>query len=299
MYFFITCKFLFGTFAYFVLSLQENSTIMAFNTFWKSNTAFVLKMFALAAVVILVIYFAIFVWLDSYTQHGIEVEVPDVCGMYTSEAEVMLAEQQLHIQVIDSTYSKKVPYGSIVEQNPRAGAKAKHGRSIYVIVNAKMQRLVPIPELKDMSHRQAQAALQSLGFVVDTVLYEPSEFRGLVLDVRQNGVSVSAGSRLPEGMKLQLIIGQGNGTEQIPVPNLIGKTLDEARTLLLESRLVIGALNYAEPQVDHVDETYYIYQQEPAEGAMILEGSRIDLSLSIDATKQATVQEEEEEDDFF
>ncbi len=271
---------------------------MDFKKFWKSNTAFVLKMFALAAGVILVIYFSIFVWLDSYTQHGIEVEVPDVCGMYTSEAEVMLAEQQLQVQVIDSTYSKKVPFGTIVEQNPQAGAKTKHGRSIYVIVNAKMHRLVPVPELKDMSHRQAQAALQSLGLVVDTVLYEPSEFRGLVLDVRQNGVSIAAGSRLPEGTNVQLIIGQGNGTEQIPVPNLIGKTLEEARTILLDSRLVIGALNYAEPQVDNIDEIYYIYQQEPAQGAIILEGSRIDLSLSLDIDKKATVQEEDEEDFF-
>ncbi len=280
--------------------MQENTTIMDFKTFWKSNTAFVLKMLILAGVIVIVLYFSIFAWLRSYTQHGIEVEVPNICGMYTSEAEVMLSEQQLHVQVIDSTYSKKVPFGTIVEQNPQAGAKSKHGRSIYVIVNAKMQRQVPVPELKDMSHRQAQAALQSLGFVIDTVLYEPSEFRGLVLDVRQNGVSVVAGTRLPEGMKLQLIIGQGNGTEQTPVPYLIGKTLDEARTLLLDARLVIGALNYDEPQVDHVGETYYIYQQKPTSGQLILEGSRIDLTLSLDTTRQAnTITKEEEEEDFF
>ncbi len=273
---------------------------MDFKTIWKSNTAFVVKMLVLAAVIVLALYFAIFVWLRSYTQHGIEVEVPNVCGMYTTEAELILAEQQLHIEVIDSTYSKKVPLGSIVEQTPAAGAKAKHGRSIYVIVNAKMHRMIPMPELKDMSHRQAQATLQALGFVVDTVLYEPSEFRGLVLDVRQKGVPVVAGTRLPEGVRLQLIIGQGNGTEQLPVPNLIGKTLDEARTILLEARMVIGALNYDEPQVDHVGETYYIYQQQPAQGTLILEGSRIDLSLSLDQKKEVVVkEEEEEEEDFF
>ncbi len=280
--------------------MQENTIVMSFNTFWKSNAAFVLKMFIVAACVGIAIYFGIFAWLRSYTQHGVEVEVPNICGMYTTEAEIMLAEQHLHIQVIDSTYSNKVPLGSIVEQTPQAGAKAKHGRSIYVIVNAKMHRMIPMPELKDMSHRQAQATLQALGFVVDTVLYEPSEFRGLVLDVRQAGAPVVAGTRIMEGTKLQLVIGQGNGTEEIIVPNLIGKTLDEARTLLLDARLVIGALNYLEPQVDHVGETYYIYQQSPVHGALILEGSRIDLSLSLNVETKAVVkEEEEEEEDFF
>ncbi len=272
---------------------------MDFKTFWKSNVGFVLKMFLLAAILLIALYISVFVWLRNYTEHGQEEIVPNICGMYTTEAEVLLSEQGLHIEVIDSTYSKKVPLGTIVEQNPAEGAKAKHGRKIYVIVNAKMQRMIPIPELKDMSSRQAQTILRSLGLVVDTIIEEPSEFRGLVLDVRQEGQSLSAGSKVAEGTPLELIIGYGKGVEQVPVPMLLGKTLDEARALLLEARLVIGALDYAEPQVEHPDGVYYIYHQEPSRGEMILEGSRIDLQLSLDSLKQNDVVISEDEEDFF
>ncbi len=272
---------------------------MDFKTFWKSNTAFVLKMLALAVIVGIVLYLSVFVWLRSYTEHGIEVGVPDICGMYTTEAEIMVQESELLIQVVDSTYSNKVPLGTIVEQNPAAGAKAKHGRHIYVIVNAKQARMVPLPELKDMSQRQAEATLRSLNLQVKDVFYEPSEFRGLVLDVRKEGNSLSAGERLQEGTAVDLVIGQGRGTEQVPVPLLVGKTLEDARKILLASRLVLGAIDYAEPYEALADSVYYIYQQNPQRGDMILEGSRIDISLSLDSTYTPVITSEEEEDDFF
>ncbi len=270
---------------------------------WKrllqSNVAFVVEMCLVAAVIVAVVVFVVFRGLDRYTQHGVEVTVPDICGMYEAEADIILQELGLHTQVIDSTYNNDVPLGSIVEQNPAAGSKVKHGRSIYVILNAKAKKMIPLPELKDMSQRQAAATLQALHLQVDTILYEPSEFRGLVLDVRQDGVSLAAGMRLVEGSSVALIIGQGSGTEQVPVPLLVGKTLDEARAALLSARLVLGAVNYDEPQEENAEKTYYVYQQAPERGEMILEGSRIDISLSIDSLKTVETSFEEEEDDFF
>ncbi len=270
---------------------------------WKkllqTNVAFVVEMCLLAIVVVAIIVGVVFAGLDNYTQHGKEITVPDICGMYEAEADIVLTEYGLRVQVIDSTYNNEVGLGSIVEQNPAAGSKVKNGRSIYVILNAKAKKMVPLPELKDMSQRQAVATLQALHLQVDTTLYEPSEFRGLVLDIRKDGISLAAGTRLTEGSSVVLVIGQGSGTEQVPVPLLVGKTLDEARTALLNARLVLGAVNYAEPVAENEDKIYYIYQQEPQRGEMILEGSRIDISLSVDSLKTTQTVYEEDEDDFF
>ncbi len=271
---------------------------MKFKDILKSKTFFVIGSFAAAVIVVVIGVMALFGWMKSYTQHGAEIELPSIVGMYHPEAELILLDYNMHIKVVDSTYTRNVPLGTIVEQVPKAGNMCKPGRTIYVIVNATMERTIPVPEVRDMSLRQAEASLRSQGFTINRIIYEPSEFRGLVLDVRQDSVkTVLAGTRLPEGAVLDLVIGQGNGTEQVPVPLLVGKTLPEARTLLLESRLVVGAVNYDEP-TSATDTLYYVYSQSVAHGELILEGSRINLQLSTNPNKKVEEVTEDEEDFF-
>ena len=269
----------------------------------KKDIKFVLYNLAAAIVIVVLLIVAVFVWLGRYTQHGVEQEVPMVCGADTAEAYQLLNAVGLKLEVIDSTYSQKVPLGTIVEQNPQAGSHAKHGRAVYVIVNARQLRQVPVPDVRDLSYRQAQASLTALGLKIDTFLYEPSEYRDLVLDLRLNGVSIEEGTRLPEGTAITLIVGQGKGTEQVYVPNLIGKTLEQARETLLGARLVVGAVNYDVEEnnsqaAEDASQPYLIYKQQPSE-TWIVEGSRIDLYLSTDPKKAYDTQSQIDDEEFF
>ena len=65
---------------------------------------------ALAGIAILV---GLIYWLRGYTQHGVEVEVEDVRGLVVAEAEPILNAKGLRLVVVDSTYSDKVPFGTI------------------------------------------------------------------------------------------------------------------------------------------------------------------------------------------
>lgn len=262
----------------------------------KSNTLYVVYTLLAAVAAGLLLMMMVFLWLNRYTRHGVETSVPAICGMYVEEAQMTLAAQGLQMEIIDSTYSKKVPLGTIVEQNPPADAKVKQGRAIYVIMNARSHRQVPMPELHDVSYRQAEATLNALGLHVDNVRYEPSEYRDLVLDVRRGGESVEPGTRLPEGAGVTLIVGQGRGTAQARIPDLSGKSLAEGRSLLLSSRLIIGAINYAEPQQE--DEVSYIYDQKPRAGQWVMEGSHVDIYLSTDPTRKPDNKVSEEEEFF-
>ena len=267
----------------------------------ESKVAFVICTLMAALVVGLILILIVFLWLHGYTRHGKETQVPYVCGMYVEEAEMTLKAQDLQMEIIDSTYSKKVPLGTIVEQTPPSGANVKHGRTIYVIMNARSEKQVPMPELHDISYRQAEATLNALGLKVSNIRYEPSEYRDLVLDVRLDGESVEAGTRLPEGTGLILVVGQGRGNAQAYVPDLHGKTLAEARSTLLSSHLIVGAVNYAEgPVSDEDSETTpcYVYDQKPKGGQWLMEGSHIDLYLSTDPNKKPAGNTSEEEEFF-
>jgi beta-lactam-binding protein with PASTA domain len=273
---------------------------MKFSTFWReSRWAFVLKNVLLAIGIGIAVLLILLAYLKRYTEHGIEFEVPDITGMYLEEARSSVESAGLTMVIIDSTYSKKVPLGTVVEQNPPAYSHAKRGRLVYVIINAQHVRQIPLPELHDISYRQAEATLKSLGINVSNYVYEPSEYKDLILDVRQNGQSLAAGDRIDEGSDVVLVIGRGKGTEKIAVPNLCGKTLQEARSILLGKYLTLGIYEYDEAPTDETESLYKVYQQEPNAGKIVLEGSRVDLYLSKDLEKAIISVENTNDEDFF
>lgn len=255
--------------------------------FDKSDLKFVVLNIVCAVLIGIGILIVLIAYLRRYTEHGVEVEVADVRGMVQAEAEPILSGQGLTLVVIDSTYSDKVPFGTIVDQTPKPASHAKHGREVYVTINATMKRRVTMPDLQDMSYRQAETTLRGMGLNVDSVYdYEPSAYRDLVLDVKSNGMSVQPGTKLPVGTRVRLVVGFGRGTEQVEVPMVIGMTLQEARSVLLSRRLTVGAVNYDEQPEE--GETQYVYRQIPVAGERLIEGETVALKLSKDIEKTAT-----------
>jgi len=266
----------------------------SFLKFWGLN---IILAVLLAAALLTVLFF----WLRSYTQHGVEVEVTDVRGMVVAEAQPILAAQDLHLVVIDSTYSDKVPFGTIVEQDPKPMSHAKHGRAVYVTINATTKRQVLVPNLQDMSYRQAEATLHGLGLRVDTVYdYKPSAYRDLVLDVIRNGESVTPGTKLPVGTLVRLVVGKGMGEEEVEVPSVIGMSPVDARQVLLSHRLTVGAVTCDEA-VEEDGTPLFVYQQIPAAGEKLIEGETVALKLTMDPEKAATGTHtnEPEDDNWF
>lgn len=266
----------------------------------KKDLKFIGMNVLLAIIVSVAILVILLSYLRSYTEHGVEVEVADVRGMIQAEADPILAGQDLVLVVIDSTYSDKVPFGTIVDQDPKPGSHAKHGREVYVTINASTKRQISMPNLQDMSYRQAETTLRAMGLEVDTIYdYEPSAYRDLVLDVKSQGVSILPGQKVPVGTRVRLVVGFGRGTDEVEVPMVLGLTLQEARSLLLSRRLTVGAVNYDEPAEEGVPQ--YVYRQVPNAGDKLLEGETVALRLSADIDKAATGgnTSKQEEDEWF
>lgn len=275
----------------------ENMDIKTF--FNDTKAGFILKNLLIALAIGIAILLILLSFLKRYTEHGIEVEVPNVMGMYIEEANTLLAHEGLQLEVIDSTYSKKVPLGTIVEQTPVANSHCKHGRPIYVIINSKTVRQVPLPNLHDISYRQAEATLRSLNLGVGNCIYEPSEYRDLVLDVRKGGKSLQPGERLDEGSLVTLVIGKGRSNAKVDVPNIIGRSLTGARSTLLSKYLTLGMIAYDEDPTPETASLYVVYKQEPAAGTVLYEGSRVDLYLTTDIEKAISSQTQGGDDDEF
>ena len=267
---------------------------------WKqSNWYFVLINLAAAVVVGIVVVVIVTLCLRRATEHGVEVTVPNITGLYLEEANIIVESEGLRLQVIDSTYSNKVPLGTIVDQDPIPHSHAKHGRTVYVTINASTKRQITMPNLQDISYRQAETTLRSMGLVVDSVYeYQPSAFRDLVLDIKSNEESILPGTKIAVGTKVKLVVGYGRGEAKVEVPIVTGMTLQDARSLLLHHRLTIGSIKYDEPQEEGM--VMYIYRQIPAAGEQLLEGETVSIYLSADIEKSIkNIETDDSEEEWF
>jgi beta-lactam-binding protein with PASTA domain len=172
----------------------------------------------LAAVVILIILIVIVLQgLNVYTHHGKQVVVPDVKGLQVGEAGTLILQHSLQYAVVDSIYVRNKPAGSILETVPPMGTNVKEGRTIYLTINTVTARMVAVPQVTDMSQRQAEAVLRSLGFETIRIRTVPGAYRELVTGLETTeGATLIAGRTVPVNTTLILLVGSGQTDGLVP-----------------------------------------------------------------------------------
>jgi beta-lactam-binding protein with PASTA domain len=169
----------------------------------------------LAVFILCILTYITLKWLDAYTKHGESVEIPDVKGMTIKLAEPFFSQKNISYQVIDSAFYSSLPSGSIVETIPPIGSKIKKGRTIYLRVNSYGSQTIELPEVRDLSQRQALAMLRSLGFENVRIRLVPGAFRGLVLGLESSGKELNAGDKIYATMPLTLLVSSGKGDTDV------------------------------------------------------------------------------------
>jgi beta-lactam-binding protein with PASTA domain len=277
---------------------------MDIKKFWKETFGgFVLKNILIAIAIVVALSWIALLSIDYYTHHGETEVVPDLHGSYVEEAEILLAKQGLTVQIIDSVYVRDKKLGTIIEQNPAPNSLVKSNRPIYVTINSRQVRQVTLPDVSDVSYRQALAMLQSVGITVSSVEYAPSDYKDLVTNVKYKGRSLLPGTRIPEGSSIILVVGSGEGELAVAVPIIKGMGIEKATEALSAASFVVGAVEYdVTPNGNEAD--YIIYRQRPAAGSSVPSGTKVDIYLSKDKARMNEVFEEDKkaaegEEEFF
>ena len=148
---------------------------------------------ALAIVLIAGVLFFFFNWMDSYTKHGESITVPDLRGMKASQLTDFLNDKHLRYTINDSMFELDKPVRTILEQDPEPGSKVKEDRMIYLTLNASTPPSVKMPDLTDVSYRQAEAILLTFGLKVGVVTYQPDLAKNAVLKQLYKGRDIPAG----------------------------------------------------------------------------------------------------------
>jgi beta-lactam-binding protein with PASTA domain len=211
--------------------------------------------------------------MPAVVHSGKEYLLPDVTNLSLKEAEGVLQKKDLSLKVLAEEYNPSKPPGTILSQSPGPRAKVKKGRIVKVVVS-KGEKIVQVPNLKGISLRQAELMLGEEGLEVGEINWISSD--SLPKDVVVNS-SPSFGLSVPLGMSVNLEVSLGVLPDTVMMPNLVGKSLEEAKNILKELSLEIGEIKY-EVKKKHLTGT--ILEQHPEAGTRIQRGSSINFTVS-------------------
>src|SRR4029077_13335018 len=143
-------------------------------------------------------------------------------------------------------YDLKLPPFAVAEQNPKPNSKVKEGRTIYVTVNASSAPTTEIPDLVGRSSlKYAKMQLESYGLKVGQSIYKPDPHLNAVIGMQINGRNIPKNTKVPKGTVIDLVLGNGLGSDKISVPYLIGLRYDDAEAKLKGYALNIGYVDAA------------------------------------------------------
>jgi beta-lactam-binding protein with PASTA domain len=235
----------------------------------------------IAAIIVIVVILltGVSLVLNGVTRHGESLTVPDIIGLQVDDAEQILLAKKLKFVVTDSLFFEDKPKNSVLDQNPAPQSKVKEGRVVYITLNSNKAPLVNMPNLIDVSYRQAQVMLQSVGLKPGRLIYKPDIAKNVVLEQLFGNININGGQKIPKGSTIDLVLGDGLGQGDVSLPDLTGMTLEEARNLLVSSSLGIGSVVYQGNISD--SGTAIVVRQSPAfaDGVMVGTGQPIDLFL--------------------
>jgi len=213
----------------------------SFFSYLKSKS-FLINLLLAVLTVLFVVLIAAFS-LNYYTRHGSGIPVPKLIGMQISRASALLDNQGFQYKV-DSVYLPDVEPGTVVQQDPDPTTNVKENRTIYLTVITKLAPNVSLPDLENITFREATATIANFGLKLGDTTYRSDIALNRVLEVRFAGEMIKAGAKLPKGSRIDLVLGDGKGASEVNIPDLTNQELDAAKFVISQSGLTLGTVTY-------------------------------------------------------
>ena len=194
-------------------------------------------------------------------------EVPSVVGLLYDDAERELSRKGFKPERGETRFHATAPTMTVLEQNPPAGSRELVGARVTLAVSGG-QQMGTVPTVIGMTREQAEVVLETAGFTGGEIVEQASQQpRGEVIETRP-----AAGSQAPMSSPVTLVL--SGGPSVLQVPDLVGRTLGEARRLLEQIGLVVGDVT-TEGGGGSI-----VVGHSPEAGASVPSGSRVNLRVA-------------------
>ena len=230
--------------------------------------------------------------------------MPDVVGMHIDEAREMLSDLYDNILLIER--EDEAEPGIVFLQEPDPGTHIGEDTPVFLYVSLGMEEEEPendyvqVPHLIGLSQEDALALLEEAGLTVGIILQDESTTFASGMIFRQSpgsgdivergslvGFSVSTGSPLPPTPAPTPEPDYDDDPNELPenyvlMPNLMGRTQEDAMALLRDAELIAGVILNEESTTF---EAGIIFMQDPMPGEVIEQGSFVSFTISTGSTQ--------------
>ena len=226
--------------------------------------------FSLSGIVILD-YFI----LPNYVGYNNEHYLPDVRGEYLEKAIYQLRSLRFNTKSILIPYSESHTPGTVIKMFPRAFTKVKEGRTIDLTIAGKDED-IEIPDISNLSLRNAKLTLTKLGLGIDTIIYE---YDNVIFDGYISFQLPRKGQTVKSSTNMTLGVSRGAPPDYYIIPDIVNYSLTRARKSIINEGLRVGEITY-EFQPDLVPNT--VIEQNMTAGMRVSFPASINLLISTD-----------------
>jgi len=192
--------------------------------------------------------------------------VPDLVGMTTTAARKTLAKLGLSLNVAQQTESDTIPKDVIASQDPQPSASAAPNSTVSVIVSTGPST-ISVPNVVGSDVSAAAEALRAVGFV-PAVSYtvDAANPTGKISLQRPE-----AGAQANKGAPVTIYLSVSGS-----IPDVAGRTLAEAKRMLIESGYQIGNIAYTK---DSSLQDGLVVRTEPEANSTLKPGESVNLTV--------------------
>lgn len=177
-----------------------------------------------------------YIIMPQYVNLGDETDVPDLTGLDTQEAQQVLKQAHLDMAITKYEYDNTVPEKKVIGQLPSAGTRVKIGKKIRLTVS-KGPESIFVPDLSNLNLQQAEVILKSMDLTLGEVTYvynDRYEKDNVINNIPTPNTPVNRRT------SINVMVSKGARPEYVLVPNLTGKSLEEATQILKGAGLILG-----------------------------------------------------------
>jgi beta-lactam-binding protein with PASTA domain len=213
----------------------------------------------IGAVLFLIILF--FFSLGWITGNGKTEKVPNVVGLDVSAAQKNIKALGFDVVLQDSIYVDTLARNGVLRQTPEADEVVKKGRTIYLTINRVIAPQVDMPNLIGFSLKSAQTYLKVLGLRIGSINLVTNRNKNVIIDQLVGANSIAPGTKISSGTMINFTVGDGGTSIGIEVPDLIGLTVQMAKSTMAGLGLTVG--NIISSAVIQDTANAYVIQQTP------------------------------------
>lgn len=224
-----------------------------------TQKAFYINLLIIIALIVIVIEI-VFFSLKGYTRHAEEIVVPDFVGM-NCDSVLERYKDDYNFILLDSVYTMAMPEGSVYLQDPLPNSNVKKGRNLYYVKVSEAPEKVIMPNLRNLSLRQAMVLLRSNGLKVSELEFVDHFAKNAVVEQEFEGEVINPGTEIVKGSSVKLKVGYGRDDKRTHLPNLLAAHKSNVKNLLHEASLNMGKEYYMDDEDD--ESKYRVYRMRP------------------------------------